>query len=163
MVDTAEAQQRNFWFEEDGTAGAVELLGLVRLYGEADKSMRAEVRSQMGMGESDLAALRYIIAGHRSSQVLRQRDIAEKLDISNASASALVDRLCEQGHVERVEHPADRRSVAVVPTAKAGDAVRETVGSMHEKLLGVAGSFTTEESEVLKRFFREMIDVMEHA
>ena len=48
-----------------------------------------------------------------------QREIAEVLDVSEASAGRLIDRLCADGLLERHEHPDDRRARVVSVTEKA--------------------------------------------
>lgn len=48
-----------------------------------------------------------------------QREIAEVLDVSEASAGRLIDRLCADGLLERHEHPDDRRARVVSVTDKA--------------------------------------------
>jgi MarR family transcriptional regulator, transcriptional regulator for hemolysin len=47
-----------------------------------------------------------------------QRTIAEALDMSEASAGRLIDRLCADGLLERRERIDDRRARAVYPTDK---------------------------------------------
>lgn len=48
-----------------------------------------------------------------------QREIAKMLDMSEASAGRLVDRLCDEGLLERRPHASDRRAHLVYTTAKA--------------------------------------------
>lgn len=48
-----------------------------------------------------------------------QRTIAEALEMSEASAGRLIDRLCADGLLERRERIDDRRARAVYPTEKA--------------------------------------------
>jgi MarR family transcriptional regulator for hemolysin len=48
-----------------------------------------------------------------------QRHIAEMLEMSEASAGRLIDRLCAEGLLERREREDDRRAKAVYPTAAA--------------------------------------------
>jgi MarR family transcriptional regulator for hemolysin len=48
-----------------------------------------------------------------------QREIAKMLDMSEASAGRLVDRLCDDGLLERRPHATDRRAHLVFTTAKA--------------------------------------------
>ena len=50
---------------------------------------------------------------------MTQRDLAERVQISAASAGTVVDGLVERGLVERCADPADRRVWRVVPTAAA--------------------------------------------
>ena len=48
-----------------------------------------------------------------------QREIAEVLEVTEASAGRLIDRLCADGLLERLEKPDDRRARAVHITDKA--------------------------------------------
>jgi MarR family transcriptional regulator, transcriptional regulator for hemolysin len=57
-----------------------------------------------------------VVARHPGST---QRTIAEALDMSEASAGRLIDRLCADGLLERRERIDDRRARAVYPTDKA--------------------------------------------
>lgn len=140
------AASSGYWYS--GTAedpGPVDLLNLLRAYREAERKMRAKTRNDMGMGETDLVALRYLIKEHAAGRSVRQREIAAELDIAAASASVLIDRLCRQGYAERVAHPDDRRSVAVVPTAHSEQEVRQTLGEMHRRMLEAVESLSREE------------------
>ena len=51
-------------------------------------------------------------------------DIAQQLDVSNAAASQMVDRLEQKRLVDRVHHPADRR-VRMVQLTEQGQALLE--------------------------------------
>lgn len=50
---------------------------------------------------------------------LTQRSIAEHLELSEASAGRLIDRLCDEGLIERRERRGDRRARAVYLTEEA--------------------------------------------
>lgn len=70
------------------------------------------------------------VVAHRPGAT--QRTIADALEISEASAGRLIDRLCADGLLERRERDDDRRARAVYLTAKAeplleslGDVARE--------------------------------------
>lgn len=52
-------------------------------------------------------------------------DIAQQLYVSNAAASQMVDRLEQQGLVERVHHPADRRVRMVQLTEQGHSLVKK--------------------------------------
>ena len=54
-------------------------------------------------------------------------DIAQQLGVSNPAASQMVDRLEQQGLVERVVHPADRRVRMVQLTEKGHSLVKEGI------------------------------------
>jgi DNA-binding MarR family transcriptional regulator len=48
-----------------------------------------------------------------------QREIASALDVTEVTAGRLIDRLCEDGYLERNENPEDRRSYKVYLTPAA--------------------------------------------
>lgn len=133
-----------YWYDQS-TPRPVDVLNLLRRYREAEQRMRQRTRGSMGMGETDLTALRHLLRAHHSGTLMRQRDLASALDITAASASALVDRLVRSGHVQRVPHPDDRRSVAIEPTPRSDAEVRQTMGAMHERMLAAVQSLTPEE------------------
>ncbi|ATG53797.1 MarR family transcriptional regulator [Brachybacterium ginsengisoli] len=148
----------NYWYREQRstTASSVELLNELRRYRESNTRMRSRVRDDMGMGEKDLLALRLLLAADAEDRSVRQRDLAYQLGISAASASALVDRLVNDGFVLRTPHPSDRRSIAVVPTPRGHHEVRETLHSMHARMLAVAEAMTPEDRAVVTTFFRDL-------
>ncbi len=61
-------------------------------------------------------AMILVVAGQPGAT---QRTIAEALEMSEASAGRLVDRLCADGLLERRERPDDRRARAVYLTPQA--------------------------------------------
>jgi DNA-binding MarR family transcriptional regulator len=146
-----------YWYPDAATSpDPVDVLNLLRRYRDAERRMRARTRDSMRMGETDLVALRFLLRATRTGQVIRQRDLAEALEISKPSASALVDRLIRDGYVQRVAHPDDRRSVAIEPTRKTDDEVRSTLGVMHRSMLAAAESLTPEELAVVARFLADL-------
>ena len=75
------------------------------------------------------------------------RDVAAELGVSKQAASKLVDALVEQGYVERVPDPDDRRVITIGLTARgkaAAKLVRKAVDSVDAELsksLGDKGVF----------------------
>jgi len=77
---------------------------------------------------------------------LTQRMIAERLEMSEASAGRLIDRLCAEGLLERRERDDDRRARAVYVTSAA------------EPLLAKLGEIAGQgEQQVFKGFSEEEI------
>jgi MarR family transcriptional regulator for hemolysin len=58
-----------------------------------------------------------------------QRQIADTLDVTEVTAGRLIDRLCEDGYLERHENPEDRRSYSIYLT-DAAHPVLETLGEI---------------------------------
>lgn len=155
-------QGAGYWYPESGERpDPVDVLNLLREYRDAERRMRARTRDSMGMGESDLVALRFILRAARAGRVVRQRDVAEALEITSASASTLVDRLCRGGHARRVPHPEDRRSVGIEPTSHSDDEIRQTLGEMHRKMLAAAETLTPDELAGAAKFLTALTESVE--
>ena len=69
-------------------------------------------------------ALLALRAGGRTTM----REVATALGVSAGTATRVVDNLVRDGLVERIENPADRRSVCIEPTAEGG----KTIGNLKQ-------------------------------
>ena len=58
----------------------------------------------------------YLLIAHRP---MRMSELAQRLGVTNSTATGTVDRLVELGLTVRAEDPADRRQVVVAPTDRA--------------------------------------------
>lgn len=152
-----------YWYSGDGVdASAVDVLNLMRRYREAESTMRSHMRGEMGMRENDLLSLRFLLEARAKGIVVRQKDLAHRLDITTASASNLVDRLVRDGYARRTSHPDDRRSVAVEATEHGHREMRETLSHMHERMYGVVAGMRPEDRSVVASFLERMIDSVYH-
>ncbi|QCR18442.1 MarR family winged helix-turn-helix transcriptional regulator [Agrococcus sp. SGAir0287] len=157
------SEASGYWYPERDGASTVDVLNLLRRYRAAETRMRARTRASMEMGETDLLALRTMLAAQRRGELVRQRDLASVLGITSASVTVLVDRLEQSGHVERRPHPTDRRSTVVVATTATDHEVRETLGAMHQRMIAVVDDLTAVELEVVARFLSGMAAAVEEA
>ncbi len=82
-------------------------------------------------------ALLFII-GYPGSEQVTIGELAERLQIRHHSAVGLVDRLEEQGLVERIHNSEDRRQVFIGLTDK-GIGVLESLASTHREELRILG------------------------
>ena len=73
-------------------------------------------------------------------------EITRYLGVSTASTTAIIDRLEKSGHVTRIPHPTDRRSIHIVATAASDEEVRATLGAMHTRMMSAVVDMTPEES-----------------
>jgi DNA-binding MarR family transcriptional regulator len=60
---------------------------------------------------TDLHALLHIMVAETAGQLLTSGQLCERLDLSGAAVTYLIDRLVGAGHVRREADPADRRKV----------------------------------------------------
>ena len=82
---------------------------------------------QTGLSTSQINALMHIY----HSGECQVSDIGALTDSSNAAASQLVERLVQQGLVERREDPQDRRSKKLRLTEQGLDLIRQGVTTNH--------------------------------
>nr|WP_314842067.1 MarR family transcriptional regulator [uncultured Microbacterium sp.] len=152
-----------YWYPDSGTASTVDVLNMLRRYRAAETAMRARTRASMGMNETDLVALRFLLREQRAGRIVRPIDIARMLDISTASTTTLIDRLEKGGHVRREAHPTDRRAGVVVPTVSSDDEVRSTLGAMHRRMLALVDEMSDQERGIVTRFLAGMTSAIEEA
>jgi DNA-binding MarR family transcriptional regulator len=75
-------------------------------------------------------------------------EVGDHLGVSNAAASQMVDRLVQQGLLERVESPADRRMKQLTLTAR-GRALVEKAKARHAWTATLAPALTREQPAVI--------------
>lgn len=150
-----------YWYGPDGQLdyGAAVLKSL-RDYRAAETIIRRSTRDSMGMGETDILALRYLLRAQASGKTVVPKDLSQFLGITSASTTSLIDRLVSSGHVRREAHPSDRRSVVVVPTVESDTEVRETLGAMHRRMMTVAESLSAEEARIVVAFLQRMAEAI---
>jgi len=162
MSTTALHDSPGYWYAlEEKRKTAVSVLNAMRDYRSAEVRMRRRTRDAMGMGENDMAALRFLLAAHTAGKTVSPTELARTLAISSASTTLLVDRLVKSGHAIRKPHPTDRRGVIISSTASSDSEVTHTLGSMHRRMMVVAESMTSAESSAVLAFLTSMHDAVE--
>ncbi|SMH41964.1 DNA-binding transcriptional regulator, MarR family [Rathayibacter oskolensis] len=103
-----------------------DLFALLTRLRSAERDYDARVERRLGIGTSDLAALRLIGMGADRDEIVRGVDLAGALTITTAAVSLLVDRLVRAGYVDRVPDPSDGRGRILCLTESAQHAIAET-------------------------------------
>jgi DNA-binding MarR family transcriptional regulator len=137
-----------------------QVLTELRAYRAAEEAMRRRTRDSMKMGENDLAALRFLLKAQGDGEVVTPGALAAHLGMKSASVTVMLDRLTKSGHLSRLPHPNDRRSLAVIATPGSDDEVRKTLGAMHTRMMAVARHLDAAQAEILRRFLLEMTDAI---
>ncbi|WP_350003588.1 MarR family transcriptional regulator [Pseudarthrobacter sp. WHRI 8279] len=151
-----------YWYGPDGQLDySAAVLKSLRDYRTAETAVRRSTRDSMGMGETDILALRYLLRAQASGKSVVPKDISQFLGITSASTTSLIDRLVASGHVRREAHPTDRRSVVVVPTVESDREVRLTLGNMHREMMAVAEGLSAEEARVVVEFLTRMTEALQ--
>ena len=152
----------SYWYDEDAqdVERAVEVLRALRRFKAADSAMRAKTQADMDMNETDLLALRYLIAAEAREHPVGPKELAQSLSISSAATAKLLARLTRSGHIVREPHPTDRRAQILHPSPDAHHEVRKTLGDMHERMLFVAQSYAPAEQRVIISFLDALSDAV---
>ena len=149
-----------YWYGgADSSATAV--LAAVRRQRAADISMRRRTRDDMDMGETDLAALRWIIREEIEHRSVTSAGLARALGISTAAVVKVVSRLESGGYVDRMPHPSDRRVLLLGTLPGAHERLRRTLGPMHERMLRLAESLEPAERGVVIAFLDGLSAIMD--
>jgi DNA-binding MarR family transcriptional regulator len=144
-----------YWYTKD-CAAAVEVLDALRDYRASEAAMRRRTRSSMGMGETDLLALRHLLQAEAAGRTMGPKELAARLGITSASVTTLIDRLAKSGHLRRERHPTDGRALILRATAGSDREVRATLGLMHARMLEAAQSLSPEEARTVITFLHRM-------
>ncbi|AZH77228.1 MULTISPECIES: MarR family winged helix-turn-helix transcriptional regulator [Microbacterium] len=163
MSEPQEYARSGYWYPDGESVSTVDVLNMLRRYRSAETAMRARTRASMGMNETDLMALRFLLREQRAGRIVRPIDIARMLDISTASTTTLIDRLEKGGHVRREAHPTDRRAGVIVPSVSSDEEVRATLGAMHRRMLTLVDELSDQERAVVTRFLAGMTAAIEEA
>lgn len=146
-----------YWYSDEARSKRGRaVLQALREYREAEMAMRKRTQGSMGMNETDLAALRAIMAGTGRGEHVSPKDLAQQLDISPASVSNLLERLERSGHVQRTTNPDDARRVIVECTDLAHHEVRETLRDMHAQMMFAVEDLDADEAATVIRFLERL-------
>jgi MarR family transcriptional regulator, 2-MHQ and catechol-resistance regulon repressor len=117
---------------------------LMRVANTLRARMESELR-RVGLTESQLGVLEMLL--HLGP--LRQCEIGEKLLISRANVTLVVDRLAESGWVRRERHPEDRRSNIVQLTAEGRKRIERLFPDHVRRIVDVLSPLSAAEQEQL--------------
>ncbi|ONI88243.1 MarR family transcriptional regulator [Actinosynnema sp. ALI-1.44] len=108
-----------------------------------------------GLAVSDVAGLHatdwYALSILAMAGSLTPGELAERTNLTTGATTRLIDRLEKGGHVRRVQHPTDRRSVLVKPTNKLN--IDTLVGPARSHIGNVLDRYNAEEQAILFDYF----------
>ncbi len=114
--------------------------------------LQRHVAAQLGLGLNDVAALEHLV---RRSE-LGPADIASILRITTASATVLVDRLENAGHVQRRSHPQDRRRKLLIVTEHAQAEVFRALKPLFDMHEEIDQHYSEDERAVIESYLRRV-------
>lgn len=134
---------------------------LVRLLQEFTLEANRYVDSAGGrndMHRTDLNALAVIMRHSAKDQVVTPGTLRKELNLSSPATTALIDRLCNSGHVVRERQGQDRRQVQLRMTDKAYRDGSAMFLPLARHMGAAMTGFTPQELETVTRFLNAMID-----
>lgn len=101
--------------------------------------------------------------GHAEGHALRMGDLATATHQSAASMTGIVDRLLEQGLVERRPDPADRRSVVVALTPEGVQTLERVRADRRHAMEGLLRRLSAEEQAQLYAILGKLLEGLQVA
>lgn len=138
-----------------------DVLVALRAFTDALDRMHSDMKGDMQMGPTDLAALRMLVIREQQGENVSPHDLARHLRISTASTTKLLDRLTASGHVERLRHPHDRRARIVILTDASRAAFREHFGRRLQLMRDVAERYSDQELGTIGNFMTNMSEALD--
>jgi DNA-binding MarR family transcriptional regulator len=118
--------------------------------------LRHAIARRMGLNLSEVDAMEHLMG-----EAMGPVELSRRLHMTSASATVLVDRLAEAGHVEREPDPSDGRRRVVRPTTQGASAVFEQIGPLVNDLVAAEDVLAPDEREVVMRYLRRVLEVLE--
>jgi len=127
---------------------------LVREFIEVNAQYSVQLGRELEVNPTDLQAMQHLI----TSGPMSPTELARRLDISTAAATAVVDRLVAVGHATREQHPSDRRSIVVVPRPESVDRAMAALMPMILGIDRVLDGFGAEEQATITEYLQRIVD-----
>lgn len=108
---------------------------------------------ELSVNPTDLTAMQHLIV----SGALSPTALAERLELSSAAVTTVIDRLEALGHARRTPNPDDRRGTLVVPEpASVGRAMSRIVPMVTEVDRAIH-DFTDDEQAIITRYLTRVV------
>jgi DNA-binding MarR family transcriptional regulator len=156
MTSDVQESASGYWYEDDSNLTGVDVLNALRRYRTAESAAQRRARESLGIGENALATLRILLEAERQEHLVNAKELAERLGVTAASTSAIVDRLVRSGHVQRNPDPNDRRGVILTATGPAMPTIIPALEELDQRTLDVVDGFEDDELSVIQQFFEAM-------
>ena len=118
--------------------------------------MRHRAQIEMQINETDLSALRHLIACERGHRVASPKDLSAFLNISSAATAKLLSRLSASGHIRREVNPDDGRAQRLFATQTSHAQLRHALAGPHDRMMQVARELTEDQQAVVVQFLDSM-------
>ncbi len=133
--------------------GVITRLG--RLRGHLDTAIEA-VFAPYGLGSSDFAVL-VTLARIGDERGISQRRLMDELGLTSGTISVRIDRLVEEGLVERRPDPASKRTTLITLTARGRDVFERVVPAHLDNERRLLAALSDDERDLLAGLLRTLL------
>lgn len=145
--------------EQSDEAKAV--VDAIQAYELAESALQRRVRLELGVGASDLAALRFIRQRELAGCPARVRDLQQRFGASSGAATSITDRLRAAGLIAKPHDDRDGRVRVLTLTPTATERLRTLVGESPRLVDELLASVSTTESQRLVDLLQALTEIME--
>jgi DNA-binding MarR family transcriptional regulator len=117
--------------------------------------LRAALAHRLGLNVSEVDAMQHVMA-----EPIGPVELSRRLHMTSASATVLVDRLEEAGHVVREADPSDGRRRVVRPTGQGMVSVFEQIAPLVADLVDAEDGMSARERAAVTAYLARVLDVL---
>lgn len=154
-ADRGDADPAAAWRHADPLGVSQTVMERLQQVGVLARVVEQRLARALGINPTDLAAMEHLM----TDGPLTGKDLADRLRVSSAASTHVVDRLERAGHITRRPHASDRRKVLVAAeqasTARAFAFLTPLLRGV-EALVAALGE---DERTTVERFLGEVVDV----
>jgi DNA-binding MarR family transcriptional regulator len=115
---------------------------------------------QNNVSGNDFHALLHVIVAENAGIPLTMAQLRQRMDVSPAAITYLVDRMIEAGHVRRESDPGDRRKALLRYEASGKELAHEFFTPLRDHLTAALADLPDKDLMAAHRVFTAMIDAM---
>ncbi|WP_160317642.1 winged helix-turn-helix domain-containing protein [Arthrobacter sp. RIT-PI-e] len=118
-----------------------------------------EHRDAMHLNDKDMAALEYLSQEWKDERTVSPKDVAAHLGLTSATTTAIIDRLENEGYLQRRRATRDRRGVHLTPAPAMKDwERRHPVESLRASVIDAATHLGGEEARIVQGYLSTVLD-----
>jgi len=134
----------------DVHAATLLLRELIDVTDDFERALGAE----LSVNNTDLTAMQHLI----SAGPLSPSELADRLELSSAAVTTVIDRLEGLGHAARTPHPSDRRGVLVVAAPASVGRALGRILPMVAQIDETIRSFSDDEQQVITEYLSRVVE-----
>lgn len=148
MTETSSAAWLTQW-RQTGSLAAL------REFSDVSRQVMPALSRRAGLTQTEMAVLESLIGAPMGPS-----EMAQRLGVTTAAASGIVDRLVRHGHAERRPHPQDGRRTEVAITASGREELVGHLMPMFAQMARFDAEFTDDERAVIERYLKGSTQAM---